>query len=194
MKKFFSFAVAILASVSMFAQTEVGAISILPKVGVNLATVTGDLKNKKMKVDFTIGAEAAYQLTDALAVSGGLLYSGQGVKQKHDDETETCNLSYLNIPLLANYYVIKGLAVKAGIQPGFLLSAKEKDDNSSEDIKSRCNSFDFAIPVGLSYEISNVVIDARYNIGLTKIYKNEDGHKARDYKNSVFQITVGYKF
>lgn len=45
-----------------------------------------------------------------------------------------------------------------------------------------------SIPVGLSYEISNVVLDARYNWGVTKAF---DG---LDSKNSVFQVTIGYKF
>lgn len=179
MKKFFAFAVALIASVSMFAQSETGSITIVPKVGVNLATVTGD-GDQKMKVDFAIGAEAAYQLTDKFAVSGGLLYSGQGAK----DGDDNMNLGYLNVPILANYYVMDGLAIKAGIQPGFLLSAKM----GSHDIKSNCESLDFSIPVGVSYEISKIVVDARYNFGLTKIGKHGDG------KNSVIQVSVGYKF
>ena len=50
------------------------------------------------------------------------------------------------------------------------------------------NTFDFSIPIGLRFEFSNVVIDARYNIGITKIEK--DGKE----RNSVFQFTLGYKF
>ena len=38
------------------------------------------------------------------------------------------------------------------------------------------------------YEFNNVVIDARYNFGVTNI---ADGG---DAKNSVFQFTLGYKF
>ena len=49
-------------------------------------------------------------------------------------------------------------------------------------------SFDFAIPVGLSFENSNVVLDARYNIGVMKMVDGDDT------KNSVFQFTFGYKF
>ena len=48
-------------------------------------------------------------------------------------------------------------------------------------------SFDLAIPLGLSYEISDFVIDARYNFGLTKLVDEGGG------KNSVIQFTVGYK-
>lgn len=44
--------------------------------------------------------------------------------------------------------------------------------------------------MGVSYEFSNVVIDARYHLGLTKI--NKEGDKSM--KNSVFMLTFGYKF
>ena len=50
------------------------------------------------------------------------------------------------------------------------------------------HSFDLSIPVGLSYEYKNVCLDARYNYGLTNF------EKGYNQKNSVFQITLGYKF
>ena len=92
--------------------------------------------------------------------------------------------------------MIPGLAIKAGIQPGFLLSAKYKgselvgnnwvdfDESSTEGLKK----LDLSIPVGLSYEFSDFVIDARYNFGVTKIAK-----EGSDGKNSVIMLTVGYK-
>ena len=97
------------------------------------------------------------------------------------------NLGYLNIPIMAQYYVAPGLALKAGVQPGVLVSAK-----CGNNIKKYCNKFDVAIPVGASYEIANFVIDARYNIGLTKI--NKKTYSDLKSNNSVFQFTVGYKF
>ena len=106
------------------------------------------------------------------------------------------NLGYLNIPIVANYYFAKGWAVKAGIQPGFLLSAKAKVDgvgateSADTDFKSDCKSFDLSIPLGLSYEYEQIVFDARYNLGVTKVNKEGDNSS----KNSVIQFTVGYKF
>ena len=96
---------------------------------------------------------------------------------------------------MANLYVAKGFAVKLGIQPGFNL----KDDyevkgggvtvsGSMSDLGVDIQSFDFSVPVGLSYEYKKFVFDARYNIGLTKIV---DGDSS---KNKVFQFTLGYKF
>jgi hypothetical protein len=49
--------------------------------------------------------------------------------------------------------------------------------------------------MGVSYQIPTIpiVIDARYNLGLTKVNKESiEGHK--DLKNNVVQLTVGYKF
>lgn len=42
----------------------------------------------------------------------------------------------------------------------------------------------------MSYEFSNVIIDARYNIGLTQ-FQNIDGFKSS--KNSVFTFSVAYR-
>ena len=170
-------------SVSMNAQNEVGQISIAPTVGLNISSVT-DWNDTKAKAGLAVGAVAEYGVAEKVGVSAGLMFSMQGCGFK--DVDDKIKLNYLNIPILANYYVYKGLAVKAGVQPGFLLSAK----NGDEDIKDNMKKFDFSIPVGVSYEYMNIVLDARYNIGLTKGNKNGD----KSNKNSVFQITLGYKY
>ena len=52
---------------------------------------------------------------------------------------------------------------------------------------------DFSIPVGLSYEMDEAVIDLRYNIGLSNIAKGGIANIV-DYKvrNSVIMLTIGY--
>lgn len=185
MKKLLMMSFAMLCTLGAFAQHEVGAFTLQPKVGINIASMT-NVDDSKAVVNFTGGVEAEYQLTDIFSLSGALMYSQQGVKQEYSEGPVSVSYkwkpSYLNIPILANVYVAKGLAVKLGIQPGFMVG---KDD--AENVKT----FDFSIPVGLSYEFSNVVLDARYNWGLTKV----DDFDGDDHlRNSVFQITLGYKF
>ena len=54
--------------------------------------------------------------------------------------------------------------------------------------------FDFSIPFGVSYQFKvPITIDARYQLGLTKLNK-ESFPGVKDSKNSVFTLTVGYKF
>lgn len=156
---------------------------LTPQVGATLATIT-DTDDSKMKVGLVAGANLEYPITEAFSLSGGLLYTMQGSAFKDaDDKTK---LDYLNIPILAQYQLMDGLKIKAGVQPGFLMSAKAGD----VDIKDGCETFDLAIPVGLSYEISDFVIDARYNFGTSKIYKGDGGSKS---KNSVIMVTLGYR-
>ena len=86
-------------------------------------------------------------------------------------------------------YVAKGLAVKLGLQPGFNVnsSVKSKGDGVTVDADVDVKTVDLSIPIGLSYEFNNFVIDGRYNWGVTKVAKDSD------CKNSVFQFTIGYK-
>ena len=190
MKKILLMAVVMLASVASYAQSAVGTFTLQPKIGMNVASLT-KCDGCDPRIGLAAGVEAEYQATDIFSVSAGLIYSMQGNKAKEDGVTLTTKLDYINIPILANVYVTKGLAVKLGVQPAFNVSDKQKLSGGKASVEAEdvgAESFDFSIPVGLSYEFNNVVIDARYNFGVTNI---ADGG---DSKNSVFQFTLGYKF
>lgn len=190
MKKILLMAVVMLASVASYAQQAVGTFTLQPKIGMNVASLT-KCDGCDPRIGLAAGVEAEYQATDIFSVSAGLIYSMQGNKAKEDGVTLTTKLDYINIPILANVYVTKGLAVKLGVQPAFNVSDKQKLSGGKASVEAEdvgAESFDFSIPVGLSYEYNNVVFDARYNFGVTNI---ADG---RDSKNSVFQFTLGYKF
>lgn len=189
MKKLFMIAAMMVATLSANAQNEVGQWSIKPMVGANFATMT-KTTDSKMRVGVTAGAEFAVGAAENFEISFGALYSMQGVKGKTDGIEQTYKFDYINIPVLANYYVAPGFAIKAGVQPGFNVKKKAKveaagvsADVTVDDVKG----FALSVPVGLSYEFSNFVIDARYNWGLTKAIKDFDS------KHSYFTVTLGYK-
>ena len=197
MKKVLVVAALMLSSVSTFAQHAVGSFNLQPKVGVSIANLT-ELKDTDPRVGVVAGVEGEYQASDIISVSAGVLYSMQGSKYEYEllnqKYKSTNKLDYINVPIMANVYVTKGLAVKLGVQPGFNVSSSNKQEvntfagsgSSTFDVKAK--SVDFSIPVGLSYEYNNFQLDARYNWGLTKAFENGKA------KNSVFQITLGYKF
>ncbi len=190
MKKLILLAAIIMTSVGAHAQHEVGSVTIQPKVGMNIASLT-KAEGADSRIGLAIGAEAEYQIEDRISLSAGLLYSMQGATESEDGVDATQKLDYINIPILANIYVTKGLAFKVGVQPGINVSGKyklEKGGSSISEDTDGVKAFDFSIPVGASYEFNNLVLDARYNWGLTKVSKYANS------KNSVFQITLGYKF
>ena len=201
MKRLMIAATTLLLSVCTNAQNDVGGWSLQPKAGIKLATMTND-DEAKTRIAFVAGAELEYQATPMLSVSAGALYSQQGSDADGQGMNGTVKMDYVNIPILANYYVTKGLAVKVGIQPGFLVNDKVKvsangvsaevglkDAYKAAGIDADISSFDLAIPLGISYEFNHVVLDARYNLSLTKAISAY----GESTKHSVFQITLGYK-
>ena len=187
MKKIMMIAALMVATLSANAQNEVGQISIKPTIGLNIASMS-KFDYKKTRPGLIVGLEGEYGVSKNFGITAALLYSMQGVKQEFNESVTidgitykagakaTYKLDYLNIPILAQYYLVKGLAIKAGIQPGFCVKKKGEleisesvagvtdSEKFSGKIEDTVNSFQFAIPVGLSYEFSNFVLDARYNI------------------------------
>ena len=198
MKKMMMIAAMMIAAVSANAQNEVGQITLMPKAGINISTITGD-GDQKAKVGLVAGVEAEYGITENFGIDFGVLYSMEGCKMDlavaagegasaYLAKGVNINLDYINIPILAQYYPVKGLAIKAGIQPAFNVRHKASKDGDKVNIDG-VKSFNFSIPVGLSYEYQSFVLDARYNIGVTKLFKDAD-----QGRNSTFSITIGYKF
>lgn len=186
------------AALTANAQGEVGTLTLQPKIGMNLASIVNGKEirgyDSKVLVGLTGGIEAEYVVANKFSVALGALYSKQGCAFDVPVDYDHISLDYLNIPIVANYYIIPGLAIKAGIQPSFLMGAKDKwkeDGHSdSEDVKKYLKKFDLAIPLGASYEYKNVVFDVRYNLSVLRLNKDKWD---KNIRNSVIQFTLGYK-
>ena len=193
MKKFFLMAVMAVACLTANAQNSRhsgGSFTIQPMIGIAAGTLSGtysdfEISSKDPRAGLTIGAEAEYYTkTPWLSVSAALMYTQQGWETKANGKTYTQKLDYINIPVLANFYVAKGFALKIGLQPGFLVSA---------DDKSSFESFNLSMPIGLSYEFKNgITLDLRGTPGLTAVNKNSNS----DWKlrSDCSTLTIGYKF
>ena len=185
------------ATVAAKAQFEPGTFTLQPKVGVTLATISSD--DSKFKFGMAAGIEGQYQLNNWFGLSAAVMYSQQGAKAKNYDLK--LNTEYINIPVMAKFYVTKGLSLNVGLQPGFMTKAKAKGEGRTIDVKSNCNKVDFSIPMSIAYEFENgLSFEARYTTGLTNVGKDafdstsSSWDKAYQNKNEVFMLTVGYKF
>lgn len=202
MKKLFLLMAMMVTTIAAQAQHDEGDITIQPRVGLSYSNITdGD----KWKLNIAYGVEFEYYLAEQFSLAGGVLFTNQGCKydvysdiNKVTGEGIKLNLYYGTLPITANYYILPGLALKAGIQPAFRVKANVVQGSEKLDFDKmvaafygndvKMNKFDLSIPVGLSYEFKGVTLDARYNIGLTKLTSDGD-----NLYNKVFVVTLGYK-
>lgn len=202
-KKILSMVVLMSTSLCTFAQNGVGDWSFMPKAGLNLATMTND-DDAKIRPALTIGGEFDYVVSPKVALSFGAMYSQQGCKGNVQGIDATIKMDYINVPIIAACRVTDNLSVKVGLQPGFLINDKVKvsangasaevglkESYEAAGMDVTIHKFDLSIPIGISYDFSNVQLDLRYNAGLTNILSITGGEGT---KNSVFQFTIGYKF
>lgn len=175
----------------------------------------------KTKAGILAGLDLQYQATPMVAVSLGAFYAKMGCRYDDTDLSEAApgsydvfannrfDLHYVSVPLMAHIYVARGLSVNGGVQASFLVDNNMYSDatkvtigkdgsytytgpantiNKGNDLVKK---FELSIPVGISYEYENVVIDVRYQLGLTQIYKSplDQGNKNREVV-----LSAGYKF
>lgn len=191
MKKIILAAIAVMA----FGFTNAQETRFGIKGGINLSTLTGEYEDDtKSLVGFTVGGFAEIKVIERLAIQPELLYSAQGAKFEDAFGKYDANLNYLNIPVLAKFFITKQFTVEAGPQIGFLLSAKI----DGEDAKDFYKSADFGFNFGAGYNFTdNFSAGIRYTVGLSGVYDN-DNDDLEEYidssKNSNLSIYAAYKF
>ncbi|KAF2330237.1 porin family protein [Flavobacterium daemonense] len=166
------------------------------KGGLNLANFTGDF-DTNLKAGFHIGGFAEIKIIERLAIQPELLFSTQGARYNMDGggkDSGAYKLNYINVPVLAKFYVTKKFTVESGPQIGFLVSAK----NESRDIKDAYKTADYGFNFGAGYNFTdNFSVGLRYTVGLSGIY-DRDYVDFSDYydstKNSNLQLSLAYKF
>ena len=231
MKKILMIAAMMVATMTASAQYEQGTFSLQPKIGATASQLSNlpdlDLSDpnfpgisqtleKTPTGGAMVGVEAEYQALKWLGLSAGVHFSEQGSGWKDqkikvdgkdakikDTKVNTTNIL---VPVTANFYIVKGLAFRTGVQFGFLTRAelkttvegKEDDTKLRSTYEQKCTDefkkFDISIPIGISYEFNNhIVLDMRWNQGISKVNKeSEKGQK--DSRNQVLLLSVGYKF
>ncbi|MFH6993670.1 porin family protein [Flavobacterium sp. FlaQc-48] len=166
------------------------------KGGLNLTSFAGgNYYDAKSLVGFQVGGFAEIKIIERLAIQPEVLFSTQGAKFDGGvDGDFDSKLNYINVPVLAKFYITKQFTVEAGPQIGFLVSAKRDGNDAKDAYKSIDTGFNF----GVGYNFTeNVAVGLRYTVGLANIgdYEIDDFDQYYDSpKNSVLALTLAYKF
>jgi len=170
------------------------------KGGVNFATVTGDdFDSPDSRTSFHVGVFGEFPIAEIFSIQVEALYSGQGFDANFngpDGDKAEVQLDYISVPVLAKFYIVKGLSIEAGPQFSFLVNDEFDFNPNSDngDINLGDNgvdtqTFEFGVAGGLTFQTEmGLFATARYNQGITDVIKDVN------VKNSVFQLGIGFKF
>ena len=160
-----------------------------------MANVSGDDAEGDMKMGMHVGVSASFELSDAMTLKTGALYSMKGMQESLDGETLKFNLDYIEIPVNLSFAVSDQMSLMAGPYIGLLMGAKVMyDGDELFDLKDDMRAMDFGINIGAGFAVTEVIsINAGYQMGLTSL--DEDGEQGDgDAKNSNIHIGMTYSF
>ncbi len=177
-----------------------------PKIGVDYTHYWGENVEHGGHLNYQAGVFMEYRFTSKFSIAPEVVFAAQGGKYdfKRNIEgidvelKETDHVNYINVPVMLKYYVAPALSIDFGPQVGFNVYSKNTIEGKVEklkekettDMKKYTKTVDFGLGLGLTYNITEeVFIQARYSMGLTKVFNVDD-----DSKNGNGQIAIGFRF
>ena len=140
------------------------------KGGVNIANLSGF--EGRSRISAHGGFFLHHTINKNWCFQPELLYSGEGQRYVSNGVERTLALSYLQLPLMIQYYPAPQIYLEAGPQFGLLLSARDKVDDESPHINAKDDftAAQVAIGLGLGFKATEqLVLYGRYNFGLTDV-------------------------
>lgn len=190
----------IIAAQQTYAQV---GLAVGIKAGPNFAKINTEASpeaNYKSRTGFHGGAFVLIKATK-IGIQPEIIFSQQGSTVEIDSKNYESNFSYINIPIIIKLYTVAGINLQAGPQFGFVNSAEAPVISSSignpvtiENVKDRAKGSDLTVALGLGWDLPfGLTIDARYNLGLSKVYDKAPSQQTENAKNQVIQVSLGYK-
>lgn len=158
------------------------------KGGLNVSSLGGDSQGVSSKTSFHVGLFMLAPLSEKVKIMPELVYSEQGASA--NSPTGKINYNYLNLPVMFNFYPTEKFFLQVGPQLGILASAEFTSGTNTVNVKSQLKDTDFALGLGLGADLQKVLLNARYNLGLSSSSKATTG----SFPNNVIQISIGFKF
>ena len=204
MKKVFVLIAAAIVSMSAMAQVQFGG-----KVGFDMTNFWGSNVEHGMKPGYQVGLMMEYKFSPKFAIAPEVVFvffCGKSKAlafdiNKHGIELAATdikyNTNYINVPLMLKFYATPNFSIDLGPQVGFNVYSKvtAKGVDDAIDFKDATKAVDFGVGLGGTYNLTeNAVVQARYTLGLTKVFKDEYILGENNAKNGNVQIAFGMKF
>lgn len=168
------------------------------KGGANFTNMSSDgFEDTNSRTGFHVGLLAEIPVSDRFSVQPEVLYSTQGTEADGWLGDGEYQIDYVQVPLIAKFYVVDGLAIEAG--PSFNFKVEEEYDVEDSPVNFEsdsdyASSFEFGGGLGLSYKFNNgFFLNGRYTQGFTNVYDSDDFDDDA-VKNNGIQVGLGFQF
>lgn len=168
------------------------------KGGVNFSNMSSDgFDDNNSRTGFHLGLLAEIPVSDRFSVQPEALYSTQGTEANGAFGEGEYQIDYVQVPVIAKFYLVDGLALEAG--PSFNFKVEEEYDLEngifdSETDTDYASSFEFGGALGASYKFNNgFFLGARYTMGFSNVYDSDD-FDGDSIKNNGIQAGIGFQF
>jgi hypothetical protein len=175
--------------IAFFSQPCAAQIDLV--LGLTKSSITGS-ESWKDPVGIQFGAAMpVLKISEPMSLRVEVNFSMEGANYEEPSYSGKFNLLYINFPVVVRYQHKSGFFGEAGLQPGILLSAKDKYGDTTEDAKDYMKIFDLGIPIGIGYQINEKFgVGFRVIPGITDIFENED--EGENDHNLVFALRGTY--
>jgi hypothetical protein len=178
------------------------------KAGLNLAKVSNAASiNSSSKSGFHAGVFLAPVSKKIFSSRTELIFSRQGYDYKTSSNTGNVALDYIQLGQMASINITRYVSVLLGAQTSYLISAQADSTKTSggqsgtySNIMNLYNRMDYGYALGAEvHPVMGLIIGARYNVSLAKVYKDIQSMQApsftnEDAKNNLVQIYAGWRF
>ena len=182
MRNLFSFVILVTCSFSIFSCATENRSYAACAPGVSKITGEGDSWVDPFGGHAGVGMDFRRK-SNPLGFRTEVIGTVQGAKYEETNVSGKVQFVYINLPLLLKYQKeSRGFFAEAGVQPGILISAKDKYNGITDDYKKSTESFDFGIPVGIGYEFQNKLgVGVRVVPGISNINKGTNTDKDHNF-------------
>ena len=182
-----------------------GRASIGLKAGVNVANFYGeDAASSEMTFGFAGGGYIEMPVGGRISIRPEVLYSARGGKMRHSfagtDLKTKFDMNYLDVPVLAVMTFMDTYQVFAGPMWGFFLEGEANSDSElfgegESDIDSdEVNSPQTGLMVGAGIRFGSFNLEARYMLGLSQTFENDEQILDSDLKSGLGQVMIVFPF
>ncbi len=144
--------------------------------GISGGQIDGDRWTGYNKMGFIAGGYISYRFSKNIGAQLGFDYIGKGAKQSVDSDnginaSYKTHLNYIEVPLTFNYYLSQySFFFRAGINPGYLLSAKRYENKVEVGGNYEFESVDISVLGAVGYNFNeHLIVDINFSYSVLPI-------------------------